>query len=54
MRHEIALQIATETFLALANYQREYGDERDPSEIASLAIEAWLAVASSADRFRQK
>jgi hypothetical protein len=45
MRHEIALQIATETFLKLAKYQSEYGDERDPSEIATLAIEAWLAIA---------
>lgn len=45
MDHTISLQISTLTFLKLADYLREYGDERDPSQIATLAIDAWLAVA---------
>lgn len=45
MHHSLALPIPTQTFLKLADYMRDYGDDRDPSEIASLAIDAWLAVA---------
>ena len=29
----------------LTDYLREYGDERDPSEVAAIAIDAWLALA---------
>ena len=45
MPHSISLQISTRTFLELSDYLREYGDERDPSEIATIAIDAWLALA---------
>jgi hypothetical protein len=45
MSHTISLQISTRTFLELTDYLREYGDERDPSEIAAIAIDAWLALA---------
>lgn len=45
MHRTLALPISTQTFLQLADYMREYGDDRDPSEIAALAIDAWLAVA---------
>lgn len=48
MSHTISLQISTRTFLELADYLREYGDERDPSEIAAIAIDAWLALAKGA------
>lgn len=46
MDHVISLQISTTTFLELVDYLREYADERDPSEIATLAIGAWLAMAN--------
>lgn len=45
MDHPISLQVPTETFLDLANYLRDYGDEREPSEIVTLALDAWLAAA---------
>jgi len=48
MGHQVALQIPTTTFLELASYLHEYGDERDPSQIATLAIDAWLAIAKGA------
>lgn len=45
MESAISLQISTATFLELADYLRDYGDQRDPSHIATLAIDAWLALA---------
>ena len=48
MGHQVSIHIPTSTFLELANYLHEYGDERDPSQIATLAIDAWLAVAKGA------
>lgn len=45
MEHGISLQISTATLLDLTDYLRDYGDERTPSQIATLAIETWLAVA---------
>jgi hypothetical protein len=45
MHNAVALPISTQTFLHMADYLRDYGDDRDPSEIAALAIDAWLAVA---------
>lgn len=51
MQHTISLQIPTPTFLELAEYLREYGDERDPSEIATLAIATWLALAKGEVRY---
>lgn len=51
MRHAVSLQIPSETFLKLANYVREYGDERDPSEIAVVAIDVWLAAAQGEAAF---
>ena len=43
MKYHIAIQVPTDTFLELAAYLQEKGDTRDPSEIAALAIESWLA-----------
>jgi hypothetical protein len=51
MTHSISLPIPMTTFMALADYVRDYGDERDPSEIATLAIDAWLAVAKGEAAF---
>lgn len=45
MEHTIALAISTPVFLELAAYLREYGDARDPSEVANAAIVSWLAAA---------
>ncbi len=45
MGHSIALHISTPVFLELAAYLREYGDARDPSEVANAAIANWLAAA---------
>ncbi len=45
MERTIGLTISTPVFLELAAYLREYGDDRDPSEVAEIAITNWLAVA---------
>ncbi len=52
MSHVIALQIPSATFVELADYLRDYGDERDPSDIATLAIDAWLALAKGDAPYR--
>lgn len=51
MDHGISLQISTATMFALADYLREYGDERDPARIATLAINHWLAAAKGMASF---
>ncbi|MES2320854.1 MAG: hypothetical protein V4633_01175 [Pseudomonadota bacterium] len=45
MANTIALTISMPVFLELAAYLREYGDARDPSEVANTAITSWLAAA---------
>jgi hypothetical protein len=47
----ISLHISTATMFALADYLREYGDERDPSQIATLALNNWLAMAKGTAPF---
>ena len=54
MSHTISLQISTRTFLELTDYLREYGDERDPSEVAAIAIDAWLALTKGARGYQWK
>lgn len=51
MDHPISLPISTATFLKLADYLRDYGDERSASQIATMAIDAWLAVAKGESSF---
>lgn len=39
----ISIQVPLSVFMDLLDYLRDYGDERDPSDIVALAIDAWLA-----------
>lgn len=41
----ISIQVPLSVFMDLLDYLRDYGDERDPSYIVALAIDAWLGLA---------
>ncbi len=45
MNAAISIQVPVPVFMDLLDYLRDYGDERDPSDIVALAIDAWLALA---------
>ena len=44
-RKLVSVQISSALFLDLANYLQEFGDERDPAEVAEAALASWLCVA---------